>query len=278
MILNEDYYDNKTSLIEGVRYNKENDMFIFNFSDDDVNNIIKLRNVGYESTIYNHLYYFGYEFDSNIESSLRSRFIKSIKFPDNSISNDDKTVFIKNAIISLDSFINLMNYDILVFPQSMSELTRDLIKYLSKINRPKFVSIELIKELPYNIEFDYDMFSNEILNSKTANGKPRYTEAQKKQVLSNIESMMDNIHKSDYFSIARNIKKSKYRPYISNFYKFKNKDDEELYKQLNNGNVLIVDDIVTSGSTILLLLKTLRIINNSNNITIFSLLGKNLNL
>ena len=248
------------------------------FSHDNESGIIRLRSVGYQSTIFNKCYYYGYEFDPDIDSSLRELFIKSIKFPDVSVSVKDKNTFIGNAVRNLDIDINLIKYDTLVYPQSMSELTRDMIKYLARWASPKYVSIELIKELPFKIEFDYERFSVEVLDSVLPSGKARYTEAQKKQVLSNIEDLMDNIHKSDYFSIARDIKKTRYRPYIKNYYKFKDEKDKELFKHLENSNVLIVDDIATSGTTISHLLKTIRSLNDKNNITVFSLLGKNIEI
>ena len=271
--------NNNTSLsIKGITYNKEEDNCSFSFSHDNESGIIRLRSVGYQSTIFNKCYYYGYEFDPDIDSSLRELFIKSIKFPDVSVSVKDKNTFIGNAVRNLDIDINLIKYDTLVYPQSMSELTRDMIKYLARWASPKYVCIELIKELPFKIEFDYERFSVEVLDSVLPSGKARYTEAQKKQVLSNIEDLMSNIHKSDYFSIARDIKKTKYRPYIKNYYKFKDEKDRDLFMCLENSNVLIVDDIATSGTTISHLLKTIRSLNDKNNITVFSLLGKNLEI
>ena len=271
--------NNNTCLsIKGVTYNKEEDNCSFSFSHDNESGIVRLRSVGYQSTIFNKCYYYGYEFDPDIDSSLRELFIKSIKFPDVSVSVKDKNTFIGNAVRNLDIDINLIKYDTLVYPQSMSELTRDMIKYLARWASPKYVCIELIKELPFKIEFDYERFSVEVLDPVLPSGKARYTEAQKKQVLSNIEDLMSNIHKSDYFSIARDIKKTKYRPYIKNYYKFKDEKDRDLFMCLENSNVLIVDDIATSGTTISHLLKTIRSLNDKNNITVFSLLGKNLEI
>ena len=100
-------------------------------------------------------------------------------------------------------------------------------------------------------------------------------EKTKKQIIDNIEKMMDSIHKLDYFSIARNIKKNKYKPYIRNYYKFKDENDKRLFETIQNTNLLIVDDIVTSGTTLSYILKCLRAVNDSNNIVIFSLIGKN---
>lgn len=280
MIINEDFNNDLTAniLFEGVSYNRNSGTFIFNFSNDNDDEIIKLEKKVHRSEIFNNCYYFAYEFESNVDSYIRSLFIKSIKFPDDTISEDDKCTFIGNAVRSLDSEINLIKYDTLIYPQSMSELTREMIKYLSKFAGPKYISFELIKELPSKIEFDYDRFCVDVLDSILPNGMPRYTNAQKDDVLKKIRKMMDDIHSSEYFSIARSIKKTKYRPYIKNYYNFKDKKDKELFEQINNSNVLVVDDIATSGTTIFHLLKTIRSINDSNNITVFSLLGKNLKI
>lgn len=280
MIINENFNNDLTAniLFEGVSYNKNAGTFVFNFSNDNDDEIIKLEKKVHRSEIFNNCYYFAYEFESNVDSYIRSLFIKSIKFPDGTISEDDKCTFIGNAVRSLDSKINLIKYDTLIYPQSMSELTREMIKYLSKFAGPKYISFELIKELPSKIEFDYDRFCVDVLDSILPNGRARYTDAQKKDVIVKIKEMMDNVHRSEYFSIARNIRKTKYRPFIKNYYKFRNKDDEELFKQLDKSNILVVDDIATSGTTIFHLLKTIRSINDSNNIAVFSLLGKNLKI
>ena len=39
-------------------------------------------------------------------------------------------------------------------------------------------------------------------------------------------------------------------------------------------NVLVIDDVTTSGSTLSEVLRTLRILNEDNDITIFSLIGR----
>ena len=40
-----------------------------------------------------------------------------------------------------------------------------------------------------------------------ANGRPRYTDVQKQEVISRIEAVMNKVHQLDYFSITRDIKK-----------------------------------------------------------------------
>ncbi|MBQ9229894.1 MAG: phosphoribosyltransferase [Prevotella sp.] len=48
----------------------------------------------------------------------------------------------------------------------------------------------------------------------------------------------------------------------------------ELRSMISNKNVLVIDDVTTSGSTINEVLRTLRILNEDNEITIFSLIGR----
>ena len=262
-------------LFEGVHYDETTDTFVFDYENDSETDIIKLKKVGYKVSAFNHCYYYGYQFEENVDSSKRTSFIHSIKFPDGKISDEDKNTFIINAVNKLDSDISLPSYDLIVYPESLSEINRDMLKYLNRFASPELANMQLIKELPSKIEFDYNRFRLEILDSKLPDGRNRYDEKTKKQIIDNIEEMMDSIHKLDYFSIARDIKKNKYKPYIRNYYKFKDENDKRLFETIQNTNVLIVDDIVTSGTTLSHILKCLRAVNDSNNIVIFSLIGKN---
>ena len=58
------------------------------------------------------------------------------------------------------------------------------------------------------------------------------------------------------------------------FLKFKTSTDEELCTTIRQQNILIIDDVTTSGSTLNEVLRTLRILNEDNEITIFSLIGR----
>ena len=273
----EEYDINKLGQIvsEGVHYEAESDSFVFDFENDHETDIIKLKKVGYKVSAFNHCYYYGYQFENDIDSSKRTNFIHSIKFPDGRVTEKDKNTFIINAVNQLDSDISLPLYDLIIYPESMSEINRDMLKYLNRFASPDIVSMEMIKELPSKIEFDYNRFTIEVLNSKLPNGRNRYTSQQKEVVIKNIQTMMESIHNLDYFSIARDVNKTKYRQYIRNYYTFKDENDKRLFESIQNTHILIIDDIVTSGTTISHLLKCLRSVNDSNNIVIFSLIGKN---
>ena len=50
--------------------------------------------------------------------------------------------------------------------------------------------------------------------------------------------------------------------------------ERELCSMIRKQNVLVIDDVSTSGSTLNKILRTLRILNEYNEITIFSLIGR----
>ena len=62
--------------------------------------------------------------------------------------------------------------------------------------------------------------------------------------------------------------------YTPFFLKFESEEELELCSTIRQQNVLVIDDVTTSGSTLNEVLRTLRILNEDNEITIFSLIGR----
>lgn len=249
-------------LYEGISY--DNDVFSFDFENDNGNTIIKLSEETKKIQLFNNVFYYSYEFEDSVDSNVRTKFIHDMKFE----SNIDETVkhkFVTHAIDKLDTIEDLKDFDVIVYPESQSHIVEDMLDYLYLFCRKKIFSYKLVKKIPSEIEFDYETFEY----TKLSNGN--YTEQQKDQVLSNIKQMMDNIHKQDYFSIARNTK-YKYRKYLKNFYSFENKKLEQIYERTKDKKILLIDDITTSGTTISLMLNTMEIIDPAE-IVVFSLIG-----
>lgn len=262
-------------LIEGVTYDADKGDFVFDFSNDAQTRNVSIRQNIHQINAFGRCYYYSYEFAPDVDSSLRTQFIKHIKFEENFQRSEDFSLLLNNAIGALDQNVNLPTFKAFVYPKSLSEINRRLMANIARISSPDIIEMEMLKELPQNIQFDYDRFQVEVLDSKLPNGQPRFAPAAQQETLRSINEIMEAIHQKDYFSIARDVKKSKYRNYIKNFYKYPNKSQEQQYQLLTNSNVLLFDDIVTSGTTIYHLLNCLRCINDSNNIVIYSLIGNN---
>ena len=164
----------------GVTYDNENQMFVFDFEHDGKEDIVNLTGDGYQVEAFGKCFYYGYEFSEQVDSNVRSAFIKYVKFNDALQDSPELTQFIKKAVDNLDKKINL----------------------------------------------------------------------------------------------AKDVKKSRFRPYMLDFLRFASEVDEKLCASIRQQNVLIIDDVTTSGSTLNEILRTLRILNEDNEITIFSLIGR----
>ena len=251
----------------GVTYDNEKQMFVFDFEHDGVEDIVKLTGDGYQVEAFGKCFYYGYEFSDQVDSSVRSAFINYVKFNDNLQDSPDLTQFIKKAVDNLDKKINLYDYNLVVMPESSSKVNQYMLRYIYRFAQPTLRKMELVKALPANISFDMDAYQGQYLDDVLEDGRPRYTEAQKEEAKQSINKMLDLIHQKDYFTIAKDVKKSRFRPYMMDFLKFASETDERLCASIRQQNVLVIDDVTTSGSTLNEILRTLRILNEDNEIT-----------
>ena len=258
----------------GITYDSILQKFVFDFEHDGNDDIISLTGSGYQVEAFGKCFYYGYEFSDQIDGATRSAFIKHVKFSEPLQDNPDLTSFIKKAIDNLSHQINLYDYNLVVMPESSSRVNQYMLRYIYRFAQPTLRKMELVKNLPANISFEMDAYEELYLNDVLENGRPRYTKEQKEEAKQSINQMLELIHKKDYFTIAKDVKKSRFRPYMMQFLKFNSKADEELCATIRKQNILIIDDIATSGSTLGEILRTLRILNEDNNITIFSLIGR----
>ena len=185
----------------GVTFDEKEQKFVFDFEHDGKDDIVSLTGEGYQVEAFGKCFYYGYEFAEQVESSVRSAFIKRVKFTEDLQNDEEITHFIKKAVDNLNNKINLYNYDLVVMPESSSKVNQYMLRYIYRFAQPTLR--------------DY----NRIL------------------------------------SLA-------------------NKADEELCATIREQNILIIDDVTTSGSTLNEILRTLRILNDDNDIGIFSLIGR----
>lgn len=258
----------------GVTYNHEEQKFVFDFEHDGAEDIVSLMGDGYQVEAFGKCFYYGYEFSDQVDGPVRSAFIKYVKFTENLQDTPDLTNFIKKAIDNLHKKVNLYDYDLVVMPESSSRVNQYMLRYIYRFAQPTLRKMELVKSLPSSISFDMDGFEQSYLDDVLENGRPRYTQAQKDEVKQSIVKMLDLIHQKDYFTIAKDVKKSRFRPYMAEFLRFATDKDKALCATIRKQNILVLDDVATSGSTLNEVLRVLRILNEDNEITIFSLIGR----
>ena len=189
----------------GITFYDGDKRFVFDFEHDGATDIITLTGNGYKVKAFGHCFYYGYEFSDDVPGSVRTEFIKYLKFAGKLKTNPDLTDFIKRAVDALHKKINLYNYDLVIMPESSSEVNDYTMRYIYRFAQPNLQEMQLIKALPGNIE---------------------------------------------------------------------KQENAMLCEQIRKQNILIIDDVTTSGSTLNEMLRTLRIINTDNKITIFSLIGR----
>ena len=190
---------NIKSTIKDVRFDSEQQRFVFDFEHDGTGDIVSLTGDGYQVEAFGKCFYYGYEFGDEVDGNVRSAFIKYVKFTERLQDDPNLTQFIQKAVNNLNSRINLYDYDLVVMPQSSSRVNNYMLRYIYRFEQPKLRHYE-------------DVLANPA--------------------------------------------------------------DEELCRTIREQNVLVIDDVTTSGSTLGEVLRTLRILNEDNRISIFSLIGR----
>ena len=199
----------------GVTFDSTKQTFVFDFEHDGTDDIVTLTGNGYQVEAFGRCFYYGYEFSDQVDGSVRSAFIKHVKFNDDLQNNPDLTHFIKKAIDNLNRQINLYDYNLVVMPESSSKVNQYMLRYIYRFAQPMLRKMELVKALPASISFDMD--GNEL---------------------------------------------------------FATEQDEQLCATIRKQNILVMDDVTTSGSTLNEVLRVLRILNEDNDVTVFSLIGR----
>ena len=254
-------------LTEGIVYNGKT--FDVNFFDTTDNDIIDIAIPQIKQSKFdNNIYFFGYKFKEDVSSKIRTKFIHWIKGLDES-KPDESTVenLIALPITELNKLENLSTFSCTLYPRSnRSDLTRLIQRcILYQLPRMNIQTFELVKSLPQDVTFDWKLFN---ANYNGEIGDNRYNLI--KEHINN--QLLPTIHSLDYFSLAQSVK-YKYRPYITNYLDFENEEQKELFRSLNGGNILILDDVNTSGSTLREILRIIKVLAPDSKIYIFTLIG-----
>ena len=256
----------KRLIYGGVR--KSEDTYIIDYTYNAPDDLIHIEEPQLYASIHNNdIYYFGYRFNDTASSADRTAFIHSIKqIGDHPLTDDQLDQFIKRPLKYLNDRINIYTIDCIVYPRSnRSPLVSKMLRSINDMtsHETNRCSFELVKQTPTEISFDFKSFEMDYGDAPGYSDMLNYVTT----------TLIPKIHQLDYFSIAQNVK-SKYRPYIMGFLNFETSEDIEKFAELQGKNILVVDDINTTGSTLHEILRTLGKVNNHSNIYVYTLIGK----
>jgi hypothetical protein len=232
-------------LIEGISFNQETDSFDFNWKNDSPSDLIGLKLQKYNEYISSkqgfNLYY-AYKFNKNVDKSLKSLLRDSIKYVDEKfIKSNDMELFLSKGINSFNQIEPLNKFDIIVFPKSSSNILNNLKQKLSsKAGMNTILASDLfVKNTIENIQYN-----QEKLNKLSPENKEKVLKLLNK-VLSKESFRLKSIP-------------PQYRKFISNFLSFNSDTERRVFNSISEGNVLLVDDILTEGTTFINMAKLLQ--------------------
>lgn len=216
----------KNYILEGIRF--EHDKYILDFNIDKESDIVNLHFQKFNKafSIKNgESVFYGYKINKNVNDALVKNFriaVKTMQIP-------EIESLINKSITGFDALYPVSKFDIIITPKSSSPLNSIISKKIKdKAGVNTLIATDLIvKNAIENIQVDYTKIHD--TNLKTS-----------------IEKI---INAPGGFKIT-NVP-PQYRKLIMNYLKFSDDTSRRIFNAITKGNVLLIDDILTTGSTIL---------------------------
>jgi phosphoribosylpyrophosphate synthetase len=231
-------------LIEGIKYNKSTDEFDFDWKADTPKDLINLKLQTYNKFISSkqgfNLYY-AYKFNKTSDKDLKGLLRDSIKYVNSDlVKSDDIDLMLSKGINNLNQIEPLSSFDVIIFPKSTSKILDLLkIKLSAKAGNNTLVASDLfIKNTLDNIKLN-----QEKLDKLTPKNKD------------NTLKILNKVFSQESFQLKAI--PPQYRKFIENFLSFNSETEKRIFNAITDGKVLLVDDILTEGTTFLNMAKLL---------------------
>lgn len=233
---------------EGIREATTNG-YMLDWNSDEPKDLVKLEGTCVHITKFNKcIRCYGYKVNKTpLNKNSRNKFLSYIKAESTQMRLELKS----RCIEDFYSKCNIKDFDYVIKTPSRSSLNDDIINELGKFD--DFQLIDASKKPVEHLELDMDEIDS------------KFKKDYKERFVKYLQNIIDANKKSGKFSISTF--KPQYRNFIKPMIAFGN---TEIVNDAST-NLLIVDDIFTSGSTINMLLKLLNDINFQGNIVILTL-------
>lgn len=154
-----------------------------------------------------------------------SEVLKAMKNVD--YSNSDVSQFLNRSAVYATRVLRGTPIDIIVTPKSSSNLTKEFVKDLAARNNVSVMVDSFVKQPDISkIEIDRE--------------SPKISE----NIIKKLETILRKAKENNQFKLSKIL--PQHRKFIKNIFVVA---DESIIKKINDKNVLIVDDIITEGTT-----------------------------
>lgn len=207
---------------------------------------------------------YGYSYDGrNYPYDKVKAFRDYIKHP--SYDTDDVERFVSQGIANFCKITDAENYKVVIgIPSEKKPSILDEIKMHLMDICDKYVGYDLVKETYEHVKFD-ELKARKVLEESNYH---RDIDDTIEFTLTKFEELKKT---GQLFEMKRFLPKE-IRVAFSDFLKFKNEDERKIYATLQGVNVLMYDDLYTSGATLKEMARYLRSINPTNTLTAFILI------
>lgn len=249
----------------------ENNIPVFNFKKGAAEDIMTLETDC--SGAFNEdglRYFYAYEYTSRASSAEKRAFRNYIKDPTdpNVVFSEDIEEFVEYGILKLDEYIPLRSIDVLVSIQSTHTptITDEMRVQLTSEIGVGAIHFALIKQMYENMGFDAEKAADALRRS----GKYKDEAAVWKDINDTISKFHDLKRSGELFQIKKFLPTA-IRDGSTNHFKFASETEKSVYMDLQNANVLLYDDLITSDSIVKEVMWYLRSIHEKNTLTVFVL-------
>lgn len=219
---------------DGIRLNDDG-TYMFDFANDKKSDLLTLKyNSNYIISKNKNgiISYSAYKSNKSVDDKIRFALLKYIK---RELPKTDKYEHMLNkAVLGLlnNPNINISDVDLILIPQSESNINLNIAnKIKNKVPNALFLKDVILKNQPENVTINYELL-------KSKNVLP--------ETIIKIEQMVSNAVVEGVFKIKKI--HPKFRKYILNFLTI-DVTNRKLINKLMNGKVLVIDDIITEGTT-----------------------------
>lgn len=243
-------------LYEGILYNPTTKEFDFDWSLDTPEDVVHLTQTKIGATKFRkRMYYFGYKINTNgkVDKEYKKLFLQFIK---SGVNNDSRiTEMVSKCVECFYTASEITNFDYIAKLPSQSKLNALIVELIKEFDDPQ--EVELIKKPTEELEFDWDKFKENFKGDEEYFNK----------FYAYINNYIATLKKNPYFSISK--VRRQYRKYLKPMLIF----GEDKIENTQNTNLLLIDDIMSSRSSLDMAINLLDQIDFKGTITILTLIN-----